>query len=144
MPGTGTPATQVHDNNGGIAPSGLLWTVRLPQDAFRLSEDGTRARLQAATVPMIEQFVFLGPNLVPATVDLEVEWEALGPRVRRGAGKTVVPTDPAAFLGEFAPARSTASLSGTELGFSFRTDVGARSDPLGFAQMGTERNGTFL
>jgi hypothetical protein len=27
VPGTGTPATQVHDFNGGILASGLFWTV---------------------------------------------------------------------------------------------------------------------
>jgi hypothetical protein len=52
-------------------------------------------------------------------------------------------TDPAAFLGMFAPARSTGQFSGAELGFSFVSKRGASSD-LGYAQIGTERNGVFL
>jgi hypothetical protein len=144
VPGTGTPATQVHDNNGGIPPSGLFWTVQLPNNAFRVLEDGKGAQLNAKQVPLIDQFVFQGPNAIPSTVSLDVRWQATGPRVKRGSGKAVKPTDAAAFLGEFAIARSTASFSGAELGFQFKSDPGASSDPKGFAELGSERNGTFL
>jgi hypothetical protein len=134
----------MHDNNGGVALSGLFWTVHLPNDAFTINDDGTRAHLSADDVPLIDQFVFLGPNTVPATVSLRVKWGATGPRVKRGKGKTVAPTDSAAFLGEFAFAQSTASFSGSELGFSFKTNPGASSGTAGFAELGTERNGAFL
>ena len=52
-------------------------------------------------------------------------------------------TDRAAFLGTFAPARSTGQFSGAQLGFSFESKRGASSD-LGYAEIGTERNGVFL
>ena len=55
---------------------------------------------------------------------------------------TVPATSPAAFLGRFARARSTASVEGSALGFSF-VSRGASSDR-GYAQMGYERNGVFL
>jgi hypothetical protein len=141
VPGTGT---QVHDNNGGIFTSGLFWTVQLPDDAFEMSEDGTAAQLHAENVPLIDQFVFLGSNGIPSTVSLNVRWQATGPRVARGKGKTVPPDDMAAFLGEFAFARSTATFSGKELGFRFKSDPGATTDPAGFAEMGSERNGAFM
>ena len=144
MPGTGTPATQVHDNNGGVLPSGLFWTVQLPDHAFTVSKDGMRARLHAKNVPLIEQFQFLGPNLIPSTISLDAEWRATGPRVKRGSGNTVPPTDPAAFLGELSPATATASFSGTEIGFAFETHSATSSDLGGFAELGTERNGSFL
>jgi hypothetical protein len=134
----------VHDNNGGIQLSGLFWTVQLSNDAFRMSPDGSSARLHATNVPLIDQFVFLGPNTIPSTVSLDVHWHANGPRVAQGSGRAVPSTDPAAFLGQFAPATSTASFSGRELGFRFRTKPGASSDPLGFAEMGSERNGAFM
>jgi hypothetical protein len=54
----------------------------------------------------------------------------------------VPPDDPAAFIGNFATARSTASFSGRELGFGFRS-ITATTDR-GFAEMGPERNGSFL
>jgi hypothetical protein len=61
--------------------------------------------------------------------------------VRRGRGRDVPPTDPAAFLGRIAPARSTGSFSGSHVGFSFR----ARGDAgRGYALLGRERNGAFL
>jgi hypothetical protein len=141
VPGAGT---QVHDNNGGIPTSGLFWTVQLPNDAFHMNRDGTVATLRAENVPLIDNFVFLGPSEIPSTVSLNVRWQATAPRANRGKGKTVPPTDMGAFLGEFAPARSTARFSGRELGFRFKTDPGASSDPAGFAEMGSERNGAFM
>ena len=51
------------------------------------------------------------------------------------------PTDPGAFLGRFAAARSTGTFSGSEVGFSFK---GRANTEGGFAQLGPERNGTFL
>jgi len=118
--------------------------VHLPNGAFRISADGSTAHLEAEDVPLIDNFFFLGPDEIPSTVSLEVTWHATGPRVRRGKGKSVPPTDAAAFLGEFAFAKSTFSCSGTEFGFRFKTNPGASSDPRGFAEMGTERNGKFM
>jgi hypothetical protein len=132
----------VHDFNGGIQPSGLFWIVRLPDSAFRVSRDGRRATLEAKDVSVLDSFQFGGPNVVPATVSFTVRWRATAARQRRGKGRAVAPTSPAAFLGDFAPARSTASFSGSEFGFSFRSTM-ATSDR-GYAELGPERNGTFL
>ena len=94
-------------------------------------------------MPVIEQFQFLGPNLIPATVSFDVEWKATGPVQSLGSGKSVPPTDPAAFIGQFARARAVGTFSGAELGFRFRSDPGVSSDR-GFAELGHERNGVFL
>ena len=115
--------------------------MELPDDAFRVSHDGRRATLEAEDVCVLDSFQFGGPVNVPASVSFKIRWEATGPRQRRGKGSAVPATDPAAFLGRFATARSTASFSGSELGFSFR----GRGDTDGtFAELGAERNGTFL
>jgi hypothetical protein len=87
---------------------------------------------------------FVGPNDTPALVDFRVEWDATGPAVPRGSGDTVPPTDPDAFLGEIAPTVSTISCSGEEFGFEFRSDTGASTSPQGWAQIGTERNGSLV
>lgn len=127
-----------------MLPSGLFWTVELDDGAFKMSKDRKRATLQVDDVPLIDNFQFLGAIGVPATVSLQVKWVAKGPPVLRGSGKSAPsPTDPAAFLGNFSEARSTASISGREIGFSFRTNT-ADTDPLGYAEMGAERNGSFL
>jgi len=132
----------VHDFNGAVQPSGLFWIVEVPDHAFRVSRDGSHATLEAKDVCVVDSFQFGGPVEVPASVSFTVRWDAIGPRQRRGSGSGVPPTDPAAFLGSFAFARSTAEFSGRELGFSFHSNL-ATTDG-GFAEIGPERNGTFL
>jgi hypothetical protein len=132
----------VHDYNGGVQPSGLFWLVPLHRDAFSVSRDGRRATLEVRHESVIDSFQFGGPTMVPAAVSFSITWEAVGDRRRRGEGSDVPPTDPAAFLGRFARARSTASFRGSALGFSFRSDT-ATTDR-GYALMGPERNGVFL
>lgn len=94
-------------------------------------------------MPVIDTFQFASPFLVPSTVSFKIDWEATGPAEPLGSGSAVPPTDPAAFLGTFAPARSTGWFSGAELGFSFASKRGASTDR-GYAEIGTERNGVFL
>ncbi|MGH2547174.1 MAG: hypothetical protein ACRDHJ_09900 [Actinomycetota bacterium] len=92
---------------------------------------------------MIDSFQFGSPNVIPATVDLAVRWDAVGPAEDLGSGGGVDPSDPAAFLGRFSPARAVGRFSGSELGFRFRSNPGGSSDQ-GYAEIGTERNGSFL
>ena len=133
----------MHDYNPGIPPSQLFWTIELPREAFWVSARQKYARLYLKDFPLIDQFTFLGPHDAPAVLSMTIEWEALEDRVLLGSGKEVPPDDPAAFLGRFARARSTAHFSGRQLGFSFRSAPGASSDG-GYAEVGTERNGVFL
>ena len=56
-------------------------------------------------VPVIDSFQFFGPNQIPASISLRVEWRASGPFARRGSGTNVPETDMAAFLGDIAPGR---------------------------------------
>jgi hypothetical protein len=139
-PGSGS---QVHDNNGGILASGLFWTLPVADHELRFSADGRYAALDVEGLEVIDSFVFAGPNATPATVSLHLRWAASGPLVDRGKGRTVAATDPAAFLGSFAPARSTAAIAGSEFGFSFRSNGLATTDRT-FAEIGRERNGAFL
>ena len=105
--------------------------------------DGRRAVLQVKNLPVIDSFQFFAPNTSPALVDFRAEWRATGPAVARGSGDAVAPTDPAAFLGQIAPAVSTISCSGEEFGFTFKSGSGSTADG-GWAQIGTERNGVFI
>jgi hypothetical protein len=133
----------VHDYNGGIQPNGLFWSVEVPLRSFSLSVHQGRARFRVKDVPVVESFVFGGPNVVPALVSVDVEWDAVEAPMDRGLGTSVGSTDPGAFLGRFARARAVGSFSGSALGFEFRSRRGASSDQ-GFAEIGTERNGVFL
>jgi hypothetical protein len=120
----------------------LFWLVPIGRDAFRVSHDGRRATLEARNLPVVDSFQFGGPFMVPAEVSFHITWEATGAPQLRGKGATVPPTDPAAFLGRFARARSKASFQGSALGFSFRSES-ATTDG-GYASMGPERNGEAL
>jgi hypothetical protein len=139
--GPGSP--QIHDFQGGIPLNGLFWTVPLSRGAFNMSQQGQRARLRLRDVCLTDTFVFAGANSTPARVDLSVDWDAVGPAEELGSGDSVPETDPAAFLGTFRTARATGTFAGTELGYGFRTRGDATSD-LGFAELGFERNGSFL
>lgn len=108
-----------------------------------MSEDRSQARLRAKNVPILDSFEFAGVNVVPARVDFDVWWNANGPGQALGDGEAVPDTNPAAFRGRFRPARSTGRFSGSELGFRFRSNPGASSDE-GYAEIGTEKNGSFL
>ena len=137
-PGSGS---QVHDLNGGLLASGLFWT--LPVDALRVSDEGRKAVLEAEDLVVVDSFTFGSGLATPARLSMHIEWRATGATVTRGQGTKVSPTDPAAFLGEFAVAESTAEFAGSEFGFSFRSDPGVSTER-GFAEIGRERNGIFL
>jgi hypothetical protein len=122
----------------------LFWTLDVSHTALDFKMSNRRAVLQMKNFPVIDSFQFFGPNDTPALVDFRVEWRASGPAVPRGRGTAVPPTDPAAFLGEIAPAVSTIDCSGDEIGFEFSSRRGATTDPQGWAQIGRHRNGVFL
>jgi hypothetical protein len=147
VPGTGIPddgdiSEQLHDFQGGIPPSGLFWTVQIPDNSFRMSRDGRRAELEVSNLCLIDSFTFLGTTATPAVIDAFVRWEATGPARSRGSGNQVPPTDPAAFKGRLRFARAEGHFTGTELGFAFKARGTSRRPA--FAELGTERNGVFL
>ena len=136
--------SHVLDLNGGILASGFFWT--LPVDELRFSDDGRHAVLEVKNKGVIDSFAFGNPAFLegtPGVVSLRVEWRATEPPRERGKGKTVGPKDPGAFLARFAVAESTAEITGSEFGFSFRSDPGV-STARTFAELGRERNGSFL
>lgn len=139
-PGSGS---QVHDLNGGTLASGLFWTLPFDDHALWISRSGRRAVLRADAVGVIESYQFGGPNNTPAKLSLEVQWRATAPRVRRGKDSDVPATDPGAFLGDIAVAESTAAFAASEFGFSFHSN-GDVSTARTYAQIGRERNGSFL
>ena len=140
-PGSGL---QRHDNNGGILASGLFWTLPVSDRAVRVSRDRRHATLEVDDQQVIDSFQFGGAFQTPARVSFRAEWRATGPAIPQASGNAVRPEDKRAWLGEMAPALSTARIEGEEFGFAFRSDGAARTDRGGYAQLGRERNGVFL
>lgn len=103
---------------------------------------GRVARLRLRDQPLVETFQFGSPLAISARVDVDIYWVRTGKPILRGEGTAVEPISAAAFLGEFAEARSFGWASAIETGFSFET--GRLTADQYFAEMGPERNGVFL
>jgi hypothetical protein len=121
----------------------LFWTLDMSRASLNFSMADRRATLRVRDLAVIDTFQFFGPNDTPGMIDMRVEWQATGAAVARGSGTQVAPTDPAAFLGEIAPAVSTATFAGDEIGFAFESNT-ASTSPRGYAQIGRHRNGVYL
>ena len=134
-PGSGS---RLHDFRGDIAPSGLFWTVRLPDDAVVSARKGRRLTVDVQGLPVIDTT----PDH-PASVTFHLTWKARGPR--RRLGRRAAPAgDPAAFSARFfTGGRATGIFSGTAGSFTFQSDPGTVASSA-FLELGTERNGTFL
>ena len=134
---------QVHDFNADIADNGLFWTIPVPDDALTVSKNLKTAHLHLEDVAIVDSFVFLGEDSVPATVSLDVTFTGSGPRHHYKPGSDD-PTDPTFFDGKFRDAVATGTFSGSNSdGFSFTSDPGATSEGV-FGEIGTESNGSFL
>jgi hypothetical protein len=134
----------LHDYNGGVAASGLFWTVRLPDDALVVSHRGRRMRLVATDLAVIDDGATPNQGGGPATVSFDITWRQHGGRRRLRPSGPVAPTAPAAFVGRLAlGATATGSFSGATGAFTFHSDPAVRVRAL-FAEMGRERNGVFV
>jgi hypothetical protein len=121
----------------------LFWTLRVPDSALTFSRNLKTAHLHVEDMPVVDSFTFLGENSVPATVSFDMTWKAVGKRSHFKPGSND-PTDPTNFDGKFRQAVATGTFSGSNAdGFSFTSDPGASSEGI-FAEIGIERNGSFL
>ena len=84
------------------------------------------------------------PSGVPATVSFQITWTGHRGHQRHGRGRTAPAASPGAFVGRFLrKTTATGSFSGTETGFTFSSDATPVAKSI-FAELGVERNGTFL
>ena len=133
---------QVHDYNPGIAPSGLFWTTRIPDDAVSTSANAATIKVQ--DLPVTDSFVIFGPNQVPATVSYNLAWQATG-EVRHLAPSSDDVTDPTRLRATFRDAAATGTFSAQSITmpgggpFSFHGAVGVAI----WAEVGHASNGRF-
>ncbi len=126
----------------GIMPNGLFWTSQMPTTSMRFDRKGNWANFKVKNYPLVESYVFGGPITVHAQVDIDVRWRANGPSASRGKGASVDPADPAAFEGDFRPARATGRVNGSRPGLDFVATNLDSADYYG--SIGPMQNGVYL
>jgi hypothetical protein len=115
----------------------------VPDDALTIDPDLKSATLHIEDIDIVDSFVFLGENEVPATVSFDVTFTGQGQRFHFKPGSDD-PTDPTNFDGKFRQGVATGTFSGSnDDGFSFTSDPGATSGGI-FAEIGIETNGSLL
>ena len=135
----------MHDFNGGIGPNGLFWIVQVPDDAVVKTRDTLTISL--TNVAVVDQIsfpgnIFLGSTGSPAKLSLNMTFEKSGqPRHVRPTSKD--PLSPFTWTGEMSDATYTGTFSVAYNDHTFSAKGSFGSTQI-FAEMGTERNGSFV
>ena len=136
-PGTDS---RIHDFTGGVLPSGLVWTVPIPDESVLVSPNGRRLDVDVHDVAVVDMTA--GGNVL-GVVSFQITWKGKGKARNLGLGNTVPPTDRASFLGRFFKAQARGTFSGSAGGFTFQSGPKRKSKTL-FAELGTEQNGALI
>lgn len=118
--------------------SGLFWIAQVPDSA--LVVEGDTVRLRVREIPVVDSTFFLGPGNTFATASFDLTWTASGP-VEHFRPLSSDPKDPTNFAGEFRSAVVAGSFTVFEGDVTFTGTVSSEGI---FAEMGRERNGSFL
>ncbi len=111
----------------------------LPDGAVTSSTDGKILSVDVHDLAVIDT-----PGALPATVTFQITFKGRHGRRSLGRGARVPTTSAAAFKGRFfRTTKATGSFSGSEAAFTFASDP-TPIPTSGFAELGTERNGSFL
>jgi hypothetical protein len=126
----------------------------VPDSALSVSGDGKTAHLHIENAPVVDDLQIFGGANIPSTVSFDITWVGSGPRHHyQPKHEELEPNDvfiPVPFDGKFRDAVATGTFSGSNAdGFSFQGSASSAevSDVLGvpgFAEIGVERNGSFL
>ena len=131
----------MNDFNPGIAPSGLFWTVAVPDNSVDVHPGAGTARFalsdfQTRDFHTIGNSILGGPS-DPAIVSFEMVWS--------GQGQSLVQTDGSSF--SFDSVISTVTVEWSALneatGMRFQSDPASTSRSE-FAAVGHEKNGVFF
>jgi hypothetical protein len=139
------PGAQLHDlNPSDYHPTGLFWTIEIPESGIQVHLGKGYALMEAINVPIFDygnigNALFGGAPRTPGTVSFRVIWSGVKERVN------IRNTDPifGGFAGEFI--RNTAQIEWTAI----TDDYTFVSAPLAtsssdFAEIGQERDGSFF
>jgi len=123
-------------------PSGLTWTVPIPDESIVVSGGGKRLDVDVRDVALIDSTGTPAAD-VPATVSFQMSWRGRGRARRRGRGLAVGPGDPQAFVGRLFSAKAQGTFSGVSGAFTFSSSPTPRVRTI-FAILGSEQTGTLI
>jgi len=144
------PGAQLHDlNPSDYQPTGLFWTIEIPESGIQVNLGNGYALMEANNVPIFDYGnipnslfgpnALLGPPRTPGTVSFRVIWSGVQERLQ------IRNTDPVfgGFAGEFI--RNVAQMEWTAItdDYTFVSAPLATSSS-SFAEIGHERNGSFF
>jgi hypothetical protein len=132
----------VHDFDPGIHPypSGLFWTVRIPDESVSVNLGAGSASMRVNNQSVLDfgsipNALNNGPS-VAATVSYELNWSG-------GTQPTQIRDDTQGYSGLFLATSATINWSASNAnGFAFASDPAGQSTI--FAEIGHERNGVFF
>lgn len=141
-PGSGP---QIHDlNPTAFPPSGLFWTLEIPDDDIQVNPGAGRAEVHVKNYPVfdygsIPNALFGGPSTVTGNVSYTLAWSGVTQRVN------IKNTDPVygGFAAEFARTAAKMEWTATVGDYHFVSAPLATSTS-SFAELGHERNGIFF
>jgi hypothetical protein len=130
----------VHDFAPPIAPSGLFWTVPIPDDAVTVNLAAGTAELHIRDMDLLDSYSIpnnlAGGPTEPATVGFDLYWSD-----PTGVESTVNADQ--GYAGTFLEVTSALEWSGQTAEFAFISDPAPTSTSL-FGLIGYEANGVFL
>jgi hypothetical protein len=133
---------QIDDMNPGITPfpSGLFWTTRLPEKSVHANPGAGQAVIEAHNIAVQDfgdfNHAVSGNPGQPATVSFKVQWSGVDERVN-------VKNRSDGFAGEFVRNSAQMEWSATVGDYSF-VSAPLETSSSAFAEVGTERNGSFF
>jgi hypothetical protein len=139
------PGEQLHDlNPTQFPPVGLFWTIEVPIDAVQTNLREGSASLEASDLPILDygnipNALFGGGPPVPGSVSFKVVWSGMNERVH------IRNEDPVygGFEGDFVRNSAQMEWSARVGHYTFQSEP-LETSSSSFAEMGHERNGSFL
>lgn len=132
-------ANQVHDFNPEIAPNGLFWTIRIPDDAVQVDLASGTAEMHVNDLSVVDAYNV--PNSLqqgasePANATFDVYWN--DPTATLQAEDTAEQV-----AGTFLEVAGQLEFSASTADFAFVSDPASTSHSL-FARLGYEANGAY-
>ena len=140
------PGSQIHDlNPSTFPPTGLFWTLEIPDQGIQVQPGKGFASMEANNVPILDYGNIVnalfggGPPPTPGHVSFRVRWSGVTERVN------IRNEDPVygGFAGNFI--RNTAQMEWTATVGDFRfVSAPLATSFSSFAEIGHERNGSFF